>query len=174
MSGILIEPLARAEIGRLARIHAQCFDEPWSADMVRRVLDTAGAFGLAARRGARSTLAGFALGRVVVDECELLSLGVAPESRGRGLGTALLDEAMARAAGLGVHRFFLEVGEFNHTARRLYDSRGLVPVGRRRGYYELRGGGTMDALTMRCEFARPGRSDPVPGGHPLAADALRT
>ncbi len=154
MTEILIAPLAGEEIPLLARIHARCFDDPWSAEMVRRVLETAGAFGLAARCGPAAELAGFALGRVVVDECELLSLGVAPCRRRHGLGAALLDAAMDWAAGLGVRGFFLEVGEFNQAARRLYDSRGLVRVGRRRGYYELKDGGTMDALTMRCELDR--------------------
>ncbi len=154
MSEIRIEPLARDEIGGLARIHARCFDDPWSAGIVLRVLETAGAFGLAGRVGRSDGLAGFALGRVVVDECELLSLGVAPDRRRHGLGAALLDAAMAWASGLGVRGFFLEVGEFNRAARRLYESRGLEPVSRRRDYYALRDGGTMDALTMRCDLER--------------------
>jgi len=154
MTRIFVDPLAREEIGRLARIHADCFDDPWSAGMVVRVLDTAGAFGLAARIGDDGDLAGFALGRLVIDECELLSLGVAPDARQRGLGAALLDAAMARAAALNASRFFLEVGEFNDPARRLYDSRGLVPIGRRRAYYELGDGATMDALTMRCDLVQ--------------------
>ena len=84
MTETRVAPLVGEEIPRLAQIHAQCFDEPWSADMVRRVLKTAGAFGLAARVGTGAELAGFALGRVVIDECELLSLGVAPISADAG------------------------------------------------------------------------------------------
>ena len=154
MTAILVEPLARDEIGALSRIHAQCFDDPWSVDMVGRVLDTAGAFGLGVRIAEAAELSGFALGRVVVDECELLSLGVVPARRRLGLGAALLDAAIARSAALGACGFFLEVGEFNRAARGLYDSRGLVPIGRRRAYYELKDGATMDAVTMRGDLAR--------------------
>lgn len=154
MTEILVEPLARHEIVRLSWIHAQCFDDPWSPDMIHRVLDTAGAFGLAARIATEPELAGFALGRIVVDECELLSLGVALGRRRLGLGAALFDAAIARAASLGALGFFLEVGEFNQSARRLYDSRGLVPIGRRRAYYELKDGATMDAVTMRGDLSR--------------------
>ena len=154
MMRVLVDPLAREEIGRLARVHADCFDDPWSAGMVTRVLDTADAFGLAARIGEDGALAGFALGRLVINECELLSLGVAPDARQRGLGAALLDAAMARAVALNARGFFLEVGEFNDPARRLYDSRGLVPIGRRRAYYEFGNGATMDALTMRCDLVQ--------------------
>ena len=151
MSGTTIEPIASSDLERVAAIHEACFDDAWSEEMIRRVLATAGAFGLVARPPADRSIAAFALARVVVDECELLSLGVAPERRKQGIGGALLDAAMARAAVLRVRRFFLEVGEFNAPARRLYESRGLEIVGRRADYYALEGGGAMDALTMRCE-----------------------
>ena len=151
MSGTRIEPIASPDLRRVAAIHGACFDDAWSEDMIRRVLTTAGAFGLVARSPADRSIVAFALARVAVDECELLSLGVAPDRQRQGIGGALLDAAMARAAVLRVRRFFLEVGEFNAPARRLYESRGLQIVGRRADYYALEGGGAMDALTMRCE-----------------------
>lgn len=151
MSGTAIEPIVSRDLERVAAIHGACFDDAWSEDMIRRVLATTGAFGLVARSSASRSIVAFALSRVVVDECELLSLGVAPDRQRQGIGGALLDAAMARAAALRVRRFFLEVGEFNAPARRLYESRGLKIVGRRADYYALEGGGAMDALTMRCE-----------------------
>ncbi len=168
-AGPSVEPLAARDIGRVAAIHRASFDEAWSADMIRRVLETAGAFGLAARdfpapdRGSEAPVAAFALGRIAADECELLSLGVAPDRRRRGLGAALLDAAMIRAAAAGARRFFLEVGEFNTPARRLYESRGLTVAGRCRNYYALAEGGTMDALTMRRALSAPG-AGPGPAG----------
>ena len=81
-----------------------------------------------------------------------------------------------RAAACGARGFFLEVGEFNRTARRLYDSRGLVPIGRRRHYYEFKDGGTMDALTMRRELAAPRHTAAEAarfGGGAIAAGAFR-
>ena len=151
MSATAIEPVAPRDIERVAAIHKACFDDAWSGDMIRRVLGTAGAFGLVARAGADLSVVAFALARIAVDECELLSLGVAPDRRREGIGAALLDAAMERAAALRVRHFFLEVGEFNAPARRLYESRGLKVVGRRAGYYAIEGGAAMDALTMRCE-----------------------
>ena len=151
MSGTAIEPIASRDLERVAAIHRACFDDAWSEDMIRRVLATTGAFGLVACTASERSIAAFALARVVVDECELLSLGVAPNRRKQGLGGALLDAAMARAVALRVRHFFLEVGEFNAPARRLYESRGLKIVGRRADYYALEDGSAMDALTMRCE-----------------------
>ena len=160
MSPASIQPMAAQDIECVAAIHGACFEDSWSGDMIRRVLGTAGAFGLVARPGGAAPIAAFALGRIVVDECELLSLGVAPLQRRQGLGAALLDAALARSAAMRVRRFFLEVGEFNSAARRLYESRGLRIVGRREDYYTL-AGGAMDALTMRCEPVLPARRHPA-------------
>ena len=156
MTGIRVAALGRREIDRLADLHALCFDEPWSAETVRHVLGTVGAFGLAGRVDGAEAPAGFALARMVLDECELLSLGVAPDRRRLGLGAALLDAAMARAAAFGARRFLLEVGVDNGAARRLYASRGMVEVGRRPGYYPRAGGKAMDAATMRGDLFPPG------------------
>ena len=171
MSGVAIEPIRAHDIDCVAAIHSACFDDSWSGDMIRRVLATTGAFGLVARAHAGAPVAAFALARVAVDECELLSLGVTPRRRRQGFGAALLDAAIARAVALRIRHFFLEVGEFNSAARRLYESRGLSIVGRRADYYALAGGGAMDALTMRCEpvpAARHGTAPPAAetGGTP--------
>ena len=162
----MIGPISSRDIESVAAIHSACFDDAWSEDMIRRVLATTGAFGLVARESADSPIVAFALCRIIVDECELLSLGVAPGRQRHGIGAALLDAAIARAAALRTRYFFLEVGEFNTAARRLYQSRGLTVVGRREDYYALPGGGAMDALTMRCEPIPPGAPSEVEAGAP--------
>lgn len=68
-------------------------------------------------------------------ECEVESIVVAPEFRGRGLGRSLLMQALdwsrQRAAVL-VH---LEVRSRNERAIRLYQGAGFVPTGTRPNYY---------------------------------------
>lgn len=155
MTGIRVAVPGGRDIDRLADLHALCFDEPWSADTVRQVLGTVGAFGLAGWIDGADASAGFALARTVLDECELLSLGVAPDRRRLGLGAALLDAAMARAAAFGARWFLLEVGMDNGPARRLYASRGMVEVGRRPGYYPRADGTAVDAATMRGDLFPP-------------------
>lgn len=145
-----IENLRPPDIDLVARIHANCFYDAWDPAMLRQVLGMPGAFGLVACWGKRGSTIGFALGRVASDECELLSLGVAPEHRARGIGAELLVAAMARAVAANAKRFFLEVAEDNAPALKLYRAHGLVPVGRRPDYYENAGGRRTAALTMRC------------------------
>lgn len=152
MTEIVISALAPDEAATVARIHAACFDEAWDEATIRKVMALPGAFGLAARAEPAGAITGFALGRVTADECELLSLGVAPERRGQGYGAQLLDAAIVRACAAEATRFILEVAEDNEVALRLYETRGLVAVGRRPRYYLLKNGQRTAALTMRCDL----------------------
>ena len=158
MTSYAIGAIEPADIEPVATIHADSFDDPWSATVMRRILVLPGAFGLVARHETDDAICGFALCRVAADECELLSLGVAHEHRRRGVGGMLFNAATEWAAVAGARRFFLEVAEDNDAAIRLYSGRGLTPVGRRPDYYELKGGGHMAALTMRGELRAPASS----------------
>jgi ribosomal protein S18 acetylase RimI-like enzyme len=59
----------------------------------------------------------------------LISMWVAPEARGRGVGGALIAEVIAWARGRGLRRLVLDVGAHNGSARRLYERAGFVPTG---------------------------------------------
>lgn len=90
---------------------------------------------------------GFVVARVAGGEAEILTLAVAPQARGKGLGRALLCEAIAKAEQLGAGEMFLEVGSGNPAARALYAGLGFVGVGARKAYY--RG---QDALVLRLSL----------------------
>lgn len=59
----------------------------------------------------------------------LISMWVAPEARGRGIGAALVGEAVAWARRRGLRRLVLDVAEQNASARRLYERCGFVATG---------------------------------------------
>jgi len=59
----------------------------------------------------------------------LVSLWVAPEARGRGIGAALVDAVIDWARGRGFTRLVLDVADGNEPARRLYQRMGFVPNG---------------------------------------------
>jgi len=56
---------------------------------------------------------------------ELMSLSVAPEARGRGLGTALMDAVDAELDRRGVRDLEVSVLAGNERARRFYERRGM-------------------------------------------------
>nr|WP_245866644.1 GNAT family N-acetyltransferase [Kandeliimicrobium roseum] len=131
----------------LARLHAAAMESRgWSAAEFAALLAQRGVFVTGDSRC-------FALGRVVVDEAELLMLATDPAHRRQGLGRATLaafhEEARARDAATA----FLEVDEANRAARALYAAAGYAETGRRRGYYRHDGGPATDALTMALRLA---------------------
>lgn len=147
------------DLGRLARLHQACFDDPWSRSDLAHLLALPGGFGVLARlfEGNLSGIdgmrgVGFALCRVIRDECELLSIGVGPSYRRRSIGAVLLRDSMERCHKLGAKAMFLEVATDNRSAQFLYQSFGFVEVGKREGYYLRPDGSRMSAFTMRCDL----------------------
>jgi GNAT superfamily N-acetyltransferase len=68
------------------------------------------------------------LGDVGRKTAHITDLYVAPEARGRGVGTALLAAIVEPAREAGLDHVSLEVLTRNNEARRLYDRLGFVPV----------------------------------------------
>lgn len=95
---------------------------------------------------------GFAIGRVVAGEAELLALAVDPASQRQGRGAALLSEFVDACACQGCTAVFLEVAATNAPAVSLYLAGGFAEVGRRPEYY--RGDGApSDALILRKDLS---------------------
>ena len=138
-------PLLAAE--PLAMMHRACFpQDPWDAAALERILAMAGGFGYLASDDNNPT--GFILARDLGDEAEILSLGVLPQWRRRGVGQALLTAVSAEAGRRGLGALVLEVAVDNTPARRLYEACGFAPAGRRPRYYR-RPDAAVDALILR-------------------------
>jgi ribosomal-protein-alanine N-acetyltransferase len=164
---ISIKTVGPFDLGRLARLHQTCFDDPWSRADLAHLLALPGGFGLLARlfeghlsgiEGMRGV--GFALCRVVRDEGELLSIGVGPSYRRRSIGATLLKDSMDRCRRIGASTMFLEVATDNHSAQLLYRAFGFVEVGKREGYYLRADGSRTSAYTMRCDLTRADFPEP--------------
>jgi ribosomal-protein-alanine N-acetyltransferase len=121
------------------------FGEAWTASQCAGLLPMPGVWLIIAREG--ETAIGFALGRAVAGEAELLLLAVRSGAQGRGVGKMLLDRFTEEARGRGAMRLHLEVREGNH-ALSLYERADFTLIGRRRNYYCGRAGQTYDALTL--------------------------
>jgi [ribosomal protein S18]-alanine N-acetyltransferase len=84
-------------------------------------------------------------------QADVLTIAVAQEYWGRGIGSALLGALIAAAAERGCAEVFLEVREDNPRARGLYLRRGFEEIGVRRGYYQPSG---VNAIVMRKDLLR--------------------
>ncbi|MGA9582210.1 MAG: ribosomal protein S18-alanine N-acetyltransferase [Allosphingosinicella sp.] len=147
--GFALSEGAVEDLAAMMRVMEDSFDpafgEAWTSPQCAGLLPMAGVWLSLARRD--DEVIGFALGRIVGDEAELLLLAVHRASQGKGAGQLLLDRFGAVAASKGAEQLHLEVREGNHAVR-LYSRNGYREVGRRRNYYSGRDGQLFDALTL--------------------------
>jgi [ribosomal protein S18]-alanine N-acetyltransferase len=125
------------------------FGEAWTQAQCFGVMSMPGSELIIARN---QSAVGFALSRVIVDECELMLLAVAPSAQLHGIGRKLLKTMIVNARDSGVRSVFLEVREGN-PAVALYTSLGFCQVGRRKGYYRGPTGQIFDALSYRLAMS---------------------
>ena len=138
-----------AETPAMAAAHALCFDAPWRDDEFEDLLEGEGIYGFLADDGEPL---GVILCRVAADEMEVLTVGVPPAARRRGVGRALMTLALAEARTRRARAAFLEVDVANAAAVALYQCLGFQPAGLRRGYYDRGPAGMADALVMRLDL----------------------
>ncbi|MCE2509465.1 MAG: ribosomal protein S18-alanine N-acetyltransferase [Alphaproteobacteria bacterium] len=142
-----IRPALGGDLPGVTALQAACFADAWGeASIAKFLTDPHGLSLLAVAGGGRP--AGFALCRMVGGECEILSLGVAAEWRGRGLGARLLEAIAAAAGARGAERIYLEVAVQNTEAGALYHRHGFRQVGQRPGYYPRRDAPPGDARLL--------------------------
>ena len=127
----------------LADIHRSAFSQGrgWSASEFETLIKSPHCFVVSESHG-------FALGRVVAEEAELLTIAVEPEAQGRGIGKRCLAKFHAEAANRDAVSAFLEVAADNLSALSLYKSSGWKESGRRAGYYARHNAPAIDALLM--------------------------
>lgn len=132
----------------MANLHAGCFEtpRPWNAGEFSELLQGNTVF--LCERGA-----GFALGRAVAGEAELLTLAVKSDQRRRGNGTELLRAFEKAAEARSARNAFLEVSAENAGAMALYAANGYAESARRPNYYQAPDGRRLDAVVMTKSLA---------------------
>lgn len=143
-----LRPASRADLPALAALEREVFTDPWTFAQLGAALDWPGAVAMVAEDA--GGIVGYVLGRVIVDEAEILSIGTIARRRREGIGRQLLDAMMAAMIDAGAHAAWLEVRMSNDAARGMYQSAGFATAGIRPGYYRRP---DEDALVLRCELA---------------------
>jgi [ribosomal protein S18]-alanine N-acetyltransferase len=154
---VVLRPMASADVSAVARLEVALFgEEAWSPDMLASELaGEPGKYYLVAAED--GVIAGYA-GMLAAGggQADVLTVGVAQDRWGKGIGAALLESLLAEASRRGCTEVFLEVRVDNERAQRLYRRHGFARIGLRRGYYQPSG---TDALVMRRKIrpASPAR-----------------
>jgi RimJ/RimL family protein N-acetyltransferase len=113
---------------------------------------------------------GVALGQVRVDRVAdafgMVSIGLAPGARGRGIGRAVLPMGLAAAAReLGIRRMRAVVAPGNLASRRLFEGAGFVPAAAAGVTPGADPWGLPGALVLEADLGpdRPEETGPGPG-----------
>ena len=131
----------------LAQTHAAAFTDqrPWSADEFAALLSQTGVILCGDTKS-------FVLGRVIVDEAEVLSLATHPDHQRKGLARAALAQFLILACNQGAVRVFLEVAELNIPAKSLYLNNNFKIIGNRPRYYVTKDGAKIGADIMQINL----------------------
>jgi ribosomal protein S18 acetylase RimI-like enzyme len=84
-----------------------------------------------------------------------IGMAVAADSRGQGVGGALLTTAVDWAREHGAHKVALQLWPHNTAAQALYEKFGFVVEGRLRRHYPRRNGELWDAIIMGLPLTTP-------------------
>lgn len=150
---ITVRPMSVADLPFVAELESDVHLHPWTRAQILAVdkLLLENYIGWVAWDDNADVLCGYLLLQTLLDEVEILTIGVAKPAQGQGVGMALLARAFdAFGVKNEITACLLEVRESNWTAIALYQKCGFVTVGRRKNYYpEPNTTEREDALLMR-------------------------
>ena len=132
------------DVIKLAELDRSIFSDFWSEKAFISSVDSNMEIVPVVFAGGTEEIAAYAAVSFVLDECNINRIAVAPEFRGRGLGTYLL-ECIEEFLSPEVTVFNLEVRESNKHAIEMYEKFGYTVLGRRKNFYRCP---VEDALLM--------------------------
>ncbi|WP_127126574.1 ribosomal protein S18-alanine N-acetyltransferase [Georgenia sp. SYP-B2076] len=152
-----LRPLTRADLDRVMELEPQLFGAgAWTRGVYVDELTTPGRTYVAAvvdRPDGTEIMVGYA-GLAAGDEAQVMTVGVDPAFRRRGIATQLLEALLRAARAERARSVLLEVRASDAGAQRLYARAGFTPIGVRRNYYAVE---REDAVVMRATLGRRGR-----------------
>ncbi len=143
---MMLRRATASDLPAMSALHAASFPESWTVESIGELLASPGAFAFIAV-DVTSLAAGFVLARAAADEAEILTIAVRPDARKKGVGRDLMEIAARHAQKEGAKAMFLEVGQSNRAARKLYQSLGFAEAGKRKDYY-----GAEDGLVLKADL----------------------
>lgn len=145
---LLIRSGTFPDLSAVIRIENRAFEDPWSPEALFGELQ-ADSMRLPLVAECQGTVCGYIMAWLVADQLHILNIATDPDYLRRGVGTALLREAVRLAALREAAEVTLEVRDSNHSARDFYSRHGFVQAGLRRGYYQDNG---EDAIIMTADI----------------------
>jgi len=144
---VMLRDMTQADIDAVLSIEQAVQAYPWTRG---NFVDALNSGYMCSLDEAGGEIRGYAVLMPVLDEAELLNIGVAAAWQRKGLGRTLLNEMLQAARARNMKRVFLEVRPSNVAANALYRCAGFGVIGVRHDYYQ-NANGSEDALVMVCD-----------------------
>lgn len=134
-SGVLIRPASAEDIDSIYEIGTLCFADAWRRDTVAHDMEGSHSEYFVAEMDGK--VVGYGCFWFVVDEGQLVNIGVRPECRKRGYAEAILKRGLEECKARNMKTIFLEVRVSNSSALALYKKYNFRSLGVRKGVYDL-------------------------------------
>jgi ribosomal-protein-alanine N-acetyltransferase len=134
----VVAPAKSEHVDEIARIERESFLIPWKREFFQTELSEPYRYSrvLLGPEGSVPAVGGYLFAVSLYEEFHVNKIATDARLRNRGLGRALLEDALARARSQGATAVTLEVRVSNTPAREFYSSFGFREAYRRRSYYQ--------------------------------------
>jgi ribosomal-protein-alanine N-acetyltransferase len=121
------------DVEQVCELESICQINPWSQSLIEAEFSK----NISRRFGYKneSKIVAYSFNHLILDEFHILNLGVSPEVRNHGFGTALVANILLYAIEKRARFATLEVRESNAQAQRIYHRFGFKCCRIRKGYY---------------------------------------
>jgi ribosomal-protein-alanine N-acetyltransferase len=131
-----VRRMKEADLAAVRMIEALSFSNPWSDTTFRgEIQNTSISSPLVVVRRPGDEVVGYIIFWQIRDDVQVNNIAVHPESRGLGLGEAMMRFAIAKVRAAGATFMTLEVRQSNTPALTLYKKLGFEVMGTRKNYY---------------------------------------
>ena len=127
-----IRHISSDDLASVAEIERLCFDEPWSENSLKLLLDEKNIGFVAILDGQIAAYGGLV---TVLDEGQITNIATHPNYRRLGLARQIMIAIDEFSVKNGIVHLSLEVREKNQAARALYSSCGWHEAGIRKNFY---------------------------------------
>lgn len=143
----MIVPFDKKHIAAVAEIEKLCFSEPWSENALSESLDSPYSHFYVFTEG--DEVQGYMGLYALSGEGSVTNVATHPDHRKKGIGSALVKNAVELGKALDLEYITLEVRESNAPAISLYSKCGFKEMGKRRNFYSSP---KEDAIVMNYFF----------------------
>ncbi len=143
-----VRKMTEGDVSEILELERNCFSMPWTENMFlcqARMEDVSTCL----VHEADGKIDGYIIVWYGFEEAHILSIGVDPDHRGRGIADILLSEVLEKSRDVECVKVVLEVRVSNLRAQKFYKKHGFQQVGTRKGYYSESG---EDALVLEKEI----------------------